>query len=184
MMRHHGLHKIVPCGHQHRRHRQKKRKFKRGRTRHAGHLAGRDCGHGTGRSREHGRKNLRSADPDGLRQTHLLHVHHARSRKSGVNDPHDHSANEKRPAHYPEAFQVLADLLRQSPCRNCGDHKCYQRETQRMGQYGAITPFASRERAKKFQNSIAKIDRQRQDRAQLNDDRVHLPKTVMQIDAQ
>ena len=53
-----------------------------------------------------------------------------------------------------------------------------------MGQYGAITPFASRERAKKFQNSIAKIDRQRQDRAQLNDDRVHLPKTVMQIDAQ
>src|SRR4029450_9523784 len=84
----------------------------------------------------------------------------------------------------PKIFQVLANLVRQSPCRNRGNDKCYQRETQWMSENGAIAAFASRKGAKKRQDPFAKIDRQCQDRAQLNDDRIHLPEAVLKIDMQ
>src|SRR5437667_10160016 len=41
-----------------------------------------------------------------------------------------------------------------------------------MRQYSAIAAFACGKGTQKLQNPIAKIDRQREDRAQLNDDRV------------
>src|SRR5438034_8486806 len=53
-----------------------------------------------------------------------------------------------------------------------------------MRQYSAIAAFACGKGTQKLQNPIAKIDRQREDRAQLNDDRVHLPEAIVQIDAQ
>ena len=37
---------------------------------------------------------------------------------------------------------------------------------------------------KKFHDSIPEINRQRQDGAELNDDRVHFPKTVVKIEMQ
>src|SRR5437764_10058430 len=50
-----------------------------------------------------------------------------------------------------------------------------------MGQEIAIAPFAFWKCAKKFQDSFPKINRQRQDRAELDHNRVHLPEAVVQI---
>ena len=51
-----------------------------------------------------------------------------------------------------------------------------------MRQKIAIAAFAFWKRAEKFQDPIPKINRQCQDRAQLNHDRVHLPEAVVQIE--
>ncbi len=45
-----------------------------------------------------------------------------------------------------------------------------------------VTALALWERAEKVHDSVQKINRQRQDRAELDHDRVHFPKTVMQIE--
>ena len=111
-------------------------------------------------------------------------MHHARSCENGVNYPHDDSTNEERPSHDPKIFQVLANLLGQSPRRDGGNNKCNQCQTQWMGENGAIAAFASRKSAKKRQDPLTKIDRQCQDRAQLNDDRIHLPEAVLKVDMQ
>ena len=51
-----------------------------------------------------------------------------------------------------------------------------------MSQEIAITALAFRKCAEKFQDPFPKINRQRQDCAKLNDDRVHFPKAVSQIE--
>src|SRR6266540_2892131 len=81
-------------------------------------------------ARQNRRKNLRRANPDCLRQSHFLHVHHARPCENGVNDPHNDSTDEKRQSYHPEILQILADLFRKGPRRNRSHNKCYERETQ------------------------------------------------------
>ena len=53
-----------------------------------------------------------------------------------------------------------------------------------MGEDGAIATFAARKRGQKLEDSVPKINRQRQDRAELNHDRVHLPEAVVEIEAE
>jgi len=48
----------------------------------------------------------------------------------------------------------------------------------------AIAAFPPRKGVKKLEDALAKIDGQRQNRPELDDDRVHLPETNMQIDFQ
>ena len=52
-----------------------------------------------------------------------------------------------------------------------------------MGEDGAIATFAARKRGQKLEDSVPKINRQRQDRAELNHDRVHLPEAVVEVEA-
>jgi hypothetical protein len=49
---------------------------------------------------------------------------------------------------------------------------------------GAITAFASRESANKLQDAVPKINWQRQNCAELDNDRVHFPEPIVKIDAQ
>src|SRR5262249_1444280 len=130
------------------------------------------------------RKNLRRANPYRLRQRHFFHVHCAWSCKSSVNDPHDYSAYKKRESHHPEAFQVFADLFRQCPSWNSCNHKPNQGPTQGMSKDGAIATLAPRKSPKKLQDALTKIDRQRQNCAELNDDGVHFPEPIVKIDVQ
>lgn len=53
--------------------------------------------------------------PNRLRQSHFLHMHRARPRENSVNDPHHNSTDKKCEGHYPEIFQVFADLFRKCP---------------------------------------------------------------------
>jgi hypothetical protein len=53
-----------------------------------------------------------------------------------------------------------------------------------MCQNGAIAALASRERANKVHDAVPKINRQRQNGAELDNDRVHFPKAVVKIDMQ
>ena len=53
-----------------------------------------------------------------------------------------------------------------------------------MCQNGAIAALASRERANELYDAVPKINRQRQDGAKLDNDRVHFPEPVVQIDVQ
>jgi hypothetical protein len=53
-----------------------------------------------------------------------------------------------------------------------------------MCQNSAIAALAPWERANKLQDAVPKINRQRQNGAELDNDRVHLPKAVVKIDMQ
>jgi hypothetical protein len=184
MVRYYALQKIVSSGHHHCRHRQKKRKFKGGGTRHSSDLSGSNRGHRARRTGENSGQNLRRADPNRLRQRHFLHVHRARPSEHGVNDPHDNPADEQRPSHHPETFQVFANDFCESPRRNRGHHKCDKREAQRVREDGAIAAFALRKCADKFDNATPKINRLSENGSELDDDCVHFPKPIMQIDMQ
>ena len=111
-------------------------------------------------------------------------MHRAWSCENGVNDPHHDSADEKGEGHHPEIFQVFADLFRKCPRWNCCYNKRYQGKTERICQNGAIAARASRERANKLQDAAPKINRQRQNGAELDNDRVHFPKAIVKIDMQ
>src|SRR5216117_1567075 len=53
-----------------------------------------------------------------------------------------------------------------------------------MREDSAVAAFAFWKGAKERQDALAKIDRQRQNRAKLNDDGVHFPEAVMKVDMQ
>ena len=107
-----------------------------------------------------------------------------RSGKNRVNDPHDHAPDKNGPRHHGQVFQILADLLFQQPGWNGGDDKGDERQAQWVGQNGAVPPFPARKGGKKFHDAFAEIDRQGQDRAELNYDRVHFPKAIAEIEMQ
>ena len=48
----------------------------------------------------------------------------------------------------------------------------------------AIAAFTFWKSANKLQDTLPKINRQRQNSAELDDDRVHLPETILEIDVQ
>ena len=102
--------------------------------------------------------------------------------ESGVYDPHDDAADEQRARHHEEAFQVFADHLREQKCRYGRDHKSNQSQAQGMREEVAVAAFSGWKGADEFQDAIPKINGQGKDRSQLDNDRVHLPKTIVQID--
>src|SRR5439155_10879988 len=65
---------------------------------------------------------------------------------------------------------------------NGGYDKRNHSQAKRMRKRRPVTIFAMRECAQKLGDPAAKIDGQAQDRAQLNNDCVHLPVSVTQID--
>lgn len=133
---------------------------------------------------ENSRENLRRSDPDRLRQGHLLHVLRSRSRKNGINDPHNDSANQQRQRHYPKIFQVFADDFGQGPRRNRGHDKCYDRKTQWMCEDGAIPAFSLRKGTNKPHDAVPKIHWQSENGSELDHNRVHFPEAIVQVDVQ
>ncbi len=106
----------------------------------------------------------------------------SRPRKNRIHDPHDHAPEENGPSHHRQALQVLADLLFQQPRRDRGDDKRDERQAQWMGEDVRSPRCPLGKGGKKFRDGSSKINRQRQNRAELNHDRVHFPKTVAQIE--
>ena len=98
MVRHDGFQQVVAGGDDHGGDGEEKRKLQRGGARHACELAGGDGGHGARGAGEYRRQDLARADPDGLRQAHLLHVRHARVFAKRIDQPHDDAADEERGA--------------------------------------------------------------------------------------
>ena len=78
----------------------------------------------------------------------------------------------------------MSDLFFQKERRHCRDNERNEREPERMRENIAAPALAPRKSRKKFQDPIPKINRQRQDRSQLNHNRVHLPVGIMQIETQ
>ena len=71
--------------------------------------------------------------------------------------------------------------------RNAGNrrhHESDHRQTERMRENGPVAAFPGRKGANKLQNPVPEINRKGQDSAELDDDRVHLPKAVVQIETE
>ena len=51
-----------------------------------------------------------------------------------------------------------------------------------MSKHSPVAALTGGESAEKFEDAIPKINRQRQDRAELDHDRVHLPEAVVQVE--
>ena len=99
-----------------------------------------------------------------------------------VDRPHHDATDQKRPAHDCEAFEILTNLFLKKKRWHRRDHERNQRQAERVGQDRAIATFASRKSGDELQNASSKINRQGQNRAELNNDGVHFPKTVAQIE--
>jgi hypothetical protein len=120
--------------------------------------------------------------PHCLWERHLVHLKRARFGKNRIHHPHDHATDKNGPRHHGQALQILADLFFQQIRGNGGDDEGYQRQTQGMRKNRSISAFSSWKRRKEPRDGCPEIDRQRQDRSELNHDGVHLPKAVVQID--
>ena len=72
----------------------------------------------------------------------------------------------------------LLDQFGQQKGRHRGKDERNQGQTERMRENVAIAIFATREGANEIDDAPGEQQQQRQDRTQLNDDRVHLPVRV------
>jgi len=77
---------------------------------------------------------------------------------------------------------MLANDLRQEKRRNRSDHEGDRGQAQRVSQSRPITILSLWKGAQKVCDPRTKVNRQAEDRAQLNHDRVHLPVSVAQAD--
>ena len=121
-------------------------------------------------------------NPDRLRKIHGVEAIDAGFLEKKVDRPHHDATNQKRPAHDCEAFEILTNLFLKKKRWHRRDHERNQRQAERVGQDRAIATFASRKSGKELHNPSSKINRQGQNRAELNNDGVHLPETVAQIE--
>src|ERR1700739_1471259 len=99
-----------------------------------------------------------------------------------VNEPHDDSADQQTHTHDVEALEMLTDNFRKQECGYWGDDEGDDNEAGWMREDGAVAAFTARKCGEKFRDALAEIDRQTEDRAELDDDCVHLPVAVAEID--
>ena len=109
-------------------------------------------------------------------------MRYTRPRERCIDNPHHDSADEQREADHPKALQVFSYHFRQQPGWNRGHDERDDGQAEGMRQKIAITALTSRICREEFQDPVPKINRQGQDRAELDHDRVHLPKAVVQIE--
>ena len=102
----------------------------------------------------------------------------------GIDDPHHNSADQQRPSDDHQCFEVLADDFGEQERRNGGDHEGNDGQAQGMGEDGAVSALAAREGGEEFCDSAPEVNRQAQDRAELDDDGIHLPIAVGEADVQ
>ena len=184
MRRPHRFQEIVTGRHHHRRHRKKEREFERGLTGQSRGLSRGDRAHRARRAGENRGKNLDRADPGRLRQAHLLHAVRPGPCANRIDDPHDHAAQKNGPRHDAKIFEVVADLFFQEPRRDRRNDESNQGQTQGVGQNRAVAPLSARKGGEKCDDAIAEVDRQRQNRSELDHDRIHFPEAVLKIESE
>src|ERR1700682_2511868 len=77
---------------------------------------------------------------------------------------------------------MFADDLGQQKRGNRGDDEGYGRQTEWMGEGGAVATLAAREVPEELGDSGAEIHGKRKNGAELDDDGVHLPVAVAEVD--
>ena len=83
-----------------------------------------------------------------------------------------------------KALEIFPDDLRQQKCRDGRDDEGEEREAERMGEHVAVAAFALGKSAEKFRDARAKVERDGEDRPELDDDGIHFPKAILQVDAE
>src|SRR5664279_4280780 len=187
------LEQVVAGRDHHRRDGEKEREFQRRGAAHPGEFSRRDGGHGARSSREDRREDLAEADPDGLPDGHLLHIFGEFAAREGlvfralvncVDNPHDDATDDQGPRHKGQALQVLADDFGKQESRYRRYHEGNQGQRQWVIDNGTIAVFSMRKVVNELDDAVPEIQRQAQDRAQLDDDGEHLPVTIAEVDAQ
>ena len=79
---------------------------------------------------------------------------------------------------------MFADDFGQQERRNCSDDERDQCQAERVREYSAVAAFAPRKSGEEFCDTRAEVDGEAEDRAELDDDRIHLPIAVRQADVQ
>src|SRR6266853_4505617 len=79
---------------------------------------------------------------------------------------------------------MLADDFGQQKSRACRTDKRNHHQRERMRERGAVLALAARKGGEEAGNARAEVDRQAEDRAQLDYDGIHLPEAVAQVDSQ
>src|SRR5271167_2492391 len=79
---------------------------------------------------------------------------------------------------------MLADDFCEQECRESGDDEGDDDEAEWMREDCAVAAFALRKCGKEFCNALAEIDWEAEDCAELDDDRIHLPVAVAEIDVE
>jgi len=79
---------------------------------------------------------------------------------------------------------MLADDFCEQECRESGDDEGDDDEAEWMREDGAVAAFALRKCGKEFRNALAEIDWKAKDCAELDDDCVHLPVAVAEVDVE
>ena len=102
----------------------------------------------------------------------------------GIYDPHRNSANEQGIADEGDIFQMLADDFNQQERRDRSNDKRNRDETQGVREYGFVALLAARKSGEEPGNPGAEIEKQRQDRTELDHDGVHLPVAIGETDVQ
>ena len=106
-----GAKKFVAGRRNHDRDGQEKAELEGRSARHAYGLTGGNGRHGSRDPWKHSRRDLPQADPDRLEEGHLLHIFGLQiaTHAQGIHQPHHDAANQQRPCHKAEAFQMLTD---------------------------------------------------------------------------
>ena len=138
------LEQVVAGGDDHGRNREEERKLQRRRAVHARQFAGGDGRHGTrgaretppkvsgtDRSRWPARSDICSMSVGQLAARERLML---RALVDRVHDPHHDAADDQRPRHDVNVFQMLADDFGQQERRDGGAHERDHGQRQRMGQ--------------------------------------------------
>jgi len=102
--------------------------------------------------------------------------------KDVIHGPHDRAASDERHAHDEEAFEVLADHLLKHECGDGCAAEGDEGEGDGVGEDGFVAQFAARESADELGDALAEVDREAEHRAELDDDGVHLPEAIIEID--
>ena len=101
-----------------------------------------------------------------------------------IDHPHDDAADQQRRRHQAQALQVFADDLGEQEGRYRGAYERDERERERMVQRGAVTGLARGEGADEFEDAPDEEEEERENGAELNDDGVHLPVRIGEVDVE
>ena len=199
-----GFQQVVTGGGDHGGNRDQEGEFERGGARHAGGLSGGDGGHGTRGAGENRGEDLAGADPDGLRQGHLINAlrpvargggaegaraarvggNDARRAVHGIHDPHDDAADDQGSRHDVEAFEILADDMSQQVSRTGGHDEGDASQSEGMVPQVVAAVRTLGKSLDEFLEAGAEVDGQAKNGAELDDDGVHLPVAAGEVEPQ
>jgi len=178
------LDEIVEGGGDHRGDGDEETEFEGGRTSHAGELAGGDGGHGTRGSWKDGGSDLAEADPNGLKEGHLLDIgdRSVVADAPRIDDPHNDAADDEGIGDGAEALKMRTDDIGEQERWDRGADKSREGEGEGMVPDGVLAVFTAGKGADKFDDAAGKEQGESEDGAELDDDGVHLPVGIVEAD--